>query len=264
MSRFSHEMVPVLVFGTVAVLGIFFHLLQGHFRKKSLEAVAAKFGGRVGSSIWSMPWLEFDVDGVRAELNFSSGRRPFTVVRWDFVPGGRLRVVPEGIFSWLQKAFGTQDINVGDIEFDRTFLIQGAEEKWVRTVLDRDTRASIVRLHDLARNTWGWGDARFTIEAGSGGVSVVFGRVLAGRRETLLHFVEDAIAVFKRIRTPGTEGVIILSAQQLAGQGNCPVCASPLGESPRFCTVCGTPHHRDCWDYLGGCAIYGCSRRRAA
>ena len=25
------------------------------------------------------------------------------------------------------------------------------------------------------------------------------------------------------------------------------------------CSVCNTPHHRDCWEYVGGCSIYGCN-----
>ena len=51
----------------------------------------------------------------------------------------------------------------------------------------------------------------------------------------------------------------------------CPVCAEDLdfvdsGKSVAFvdtvyCVSCATPHHRECWNYLGWCATYGCGCR---
>jgi len=39
----------------------------------------------------------------------------------------------------------------------------------------------------------------------------------------------------------------------------CPVCASPVGDADvHVCPRCDTPHHRECWDYVGGCALFGC------
>src|SRR5688572_24640795 len=44
----------------------------------------------------------------------------------------------------------------------------------------------------------------------------------------------------------------------------CPVCANAIGGAARACTRCATPHHADCWEYSGGCAIYGCVETPAA
>ena len=41
-------------------------------------------------------------------------------------------------------------------------------------------------------------------------------------------------------------------------QIHCPVCATVIKEEPRLCERCETPHHQDCWDYAGGCALFGC------
>ncbi len=44
----------------------------------------------------------------------------------------------------------------------------------------------------------------------------------------------------------------------------CPVCTTKLGLEGdnvvelSICPRCSTPHHTDCWEYAGGCAIYGC------
>lgn len=39
----------------------------------------------------------------------------------------------------------------------------------------------------------------------------------------------------------------------------CQVCGTiPEGKQRVLCSRCGAPHHEDCWNYNGGCAIYGC------
>jgi len=47
----------------------------------------------------------------------------------------------------------------------------------------------------------------------------------------------------------------------IKSSGNCPVCGEPLGPAPVTCPECNTPHHWDCWEYNGGCAIFGCPRK---
>ena len=39
---------------------------------------------------------------------------------------------------------------------------------------------------------------------------------------------------------------------------HCPVCATVIKNEPRLCERCETPHHHDCWEYAGGCALFGC------
>lgn len=38
----------------------------------------------------------------------------------------------------------------------------------------------------------------------------------------------------------------------------CPVCRCSLGRETVRCRHCDTPHHIDCWFYVGHCAIYSC------
>ncbi len=42
---------------------------------------------------------------------------------------------------------------------------------------------------------------------------------------------------------------------------HCPVCGEAIGPAPEICPDCKTPHHWDCWEYNGGCAIYSCPRK---
>jgi hypothetical protein len=42
------------------------------------------------------------------------------------------------------------------------------------------------------------------------------------------------------------------------GGGRCPVCGQAVSLSLWTCSRCRTPHHKDCAEYFGGCAIFGC------
>ena len=45
-------------------------------------------------------------------------------------------------------------------------------------------------------------------------------------------------------------------------KANCPVCGCQCEDEPHICDRCQTPHHQECWDYSGGCAIFGCDEKR--
>jgi hypothetical protein len=40
--------------------------------------------------------------------------------------------------------------------------------------------------------------------------------------------------------------------------GHCPVCRSKILEGGTNCPSCETPHHKECWEYNGKCAIFAC------
>jgi predicted amidophosphoribosyltransferase len=42
--------------------------------------------------------------------------------------------------------------------------------------------------------------------------------------------------------------------------GMCAICQSGIapGEASMHCPSCGQLHHQECWDEVGGCAVYGC------
>ena len=62
-----------------------------------------------------------------------------------------------------------------------------------------------------------------------------------------------------RDRRPGRN-----AADEDAGPPTCKVCGEPIdGGAVVLCSSCNTPHHRDCWEYVGACSIYGCGCRMA-
>ena len=53
------------------------------------------------------------------------------------------------------------------------------------------------------------------------------------------------------------------AGNELVCSKRCPVCACPIEEHTEedplvVCPRCSTEHHKDCWEYNGGCALYAC------
>ena len=66
----------------------------------------------------------------------------------------------------------------------------------------------------------------------------------------------------KKLPAPA-ENTEKLPAKTQQQEGRCPVCGCQVEKADAAvnCPRCQTTHHRECWDYTGGCAIFGCSKR---
>ena len=53
------------------------------------------------------------------------------------------------------------------------------------------------------------------------------------------------------------------SAPEEAGPPVCKVCGDPITRDYVLCAACRTPHHRDCWEFVGSCSIYGCNGKQS-
>lgn len=50
--------------------------------------------------------------------------------------------------------------------------------------------------------------------------------------------------------------------QVLISSGTCPYCQTPVLDDVYqvFCKSCGIPHHDECWQENGHCAVFGCGQ----
>lgn len=248
----------LLIVGVIA-----WGIILSHQRKGALRQLAERFGGTLTEGWFSGSRVDFVVDTIPVQLTYHPGsqhQRRYTRIRFQWTPPGTLRLRPEGIFASLGRVFGAQDIQIGDAGFDRTYVIQGQPEAWIRQVLDPGMRDLVRAVGEIGPGGWGRPDVR--LEAGPSGVSLSVDRNLVDAPEDLNLFVERGLRLFRLLRAgPVAEGVKILSADECTVEGKCPVCANPLGASPHRCPTCATPHHADCWGYFGGCATYACGRK---
>ena len=254
-------MAILLVAGIAGVVGFLIVLLVKESRKHraNLEHVAGRVGGRVVSSFWKGEGLEWEPDGIPAQLRYFMGTDkapPWTRLQFQWAPAGTLRVVPEGFFAKLRKCFGAQDLEIGDASFDARYLIQGSPSSWVREALSPDVRRSLDTLSELGASFWRGNGIR--LDATPAGLTLFCYRNLAQSRDQLLLFIEEGLAVLSRLRAAGSSESGVLSAEAAETEGRCPVCGQLMEDPSHRCEACATRHHVDCWTYFGGCAIYAC------
>ncbi|MEZ6183482.1 MAG: hypothetical protein R3F62_00545 [Planctomycetota bacterium] len=254
------------LFGLVAWAMFDRYVLARRRHLVALEAARARYGGALHTSWWAGDALRFEVDGVRAELTYQAPgdkKIPWTRLHLDW-SGPRLRIAPETRWTGLRKFFGTQDIQVGDRRFDDTFLVQGDSEAWVREALSVTARAQLLALHVLGsyKAVFSAKLPGVTLDVTPAGVIVRCPRNLVDSERDLLHFLELALETLDQLRlAAGARVRVAISVGEASGGGRCPVCSDDSDVLSKRCAGCGATYHPECWDYLGGCAIFGCGDR---
>lgn len=107
-------------------------------------------------------------------------------------------------------------------------------------------------LIELAR--WAPGPARVVLEPADAMIQI----------EREIRIAENLVGMADRLERlldlcasrEGT-GIRIVEAK-LEEAGTCQICGTPIAGEVVRCRKCNTPHHKDCWDYLGRCSTFGC------
>ena len=64
-----------------------------------------------------------------------------------------------------------------------------------------------------------------------------------------------------------SQGVSIVSvgpaSSDDAGPPVCKVCGEAIEDPCVVCATCRAPHHRDCWEFIGSCSIFGCNGKHS-
>jgi hypothetical protein len=147
-------------------------------------------------------------------------------------------------------------VNIGDPEFDRDYVVESVPSSVAARVFAPARRhqaiATILRLK---------GYDRPSIELDSDYLVV---RVLQDDPDEglLMELVKTAEEVLEYLLDSAPLPGIKLGAVELSPGGECQVCGSRMEEPVIRCEVCRTPHHRECWQYMGRCTTYACKGRR--
>jgi hypothetical protein len=230
-------------------------------RAEVFQSLAGRWNGRVDpGGVSYNPRFEIRVDGLPGQITLHTGSKnqsAYTRVHFNWPSRIHLRVAPEGFSTWLRRAIGGGDIQIGEADFDQTFWIETSDPEWAREVLTPVLRRGLLKL----RESGGWlSQSNVTLDVGRSGLILGVSRVLVDHRSSLEPFIELAVAALKACRGGGPAVGVVLAAVETKGGSECPVCGHAVDQGIT-CSTCGTPHHGDCWKYLGGCAIFGCQGR---
>jgi hypothetical protein len=260
---------PVVMFMIVGAILLFVVVVAGmthSHRNRELNNFASSWRGRINRyHAWDHPRVSFTLGDSPAVLDYSSHgdegtKTHLTITLYDLRL--RLELKPQGIAQRLGKYLGMQDIEIGSAAFDSAFIIQGSSERGIRDFLSPNVQAAIFKIARCGTN----GRFDLHLQLGSGSLRITKHEHLSSAAE-LSNFVRCCFELLVQIQKPLSAGIefvepTLRQPKISLKDTECQVCGDPLLEKVVFCTKCKTPHHLDCWQYFGSCAVYGCGQKR--
>ncbi len=270
---------PLLILGLIVLsIYLFIRLLSSvsswlaGARYRAYRQLAARFRGRYETRGMSdPPTVSFVHNGSTVRVGLAPTipgqppQLPRTRVVARFRRGipFRLELAPVARPAPPQPPKGTRPVVTGDREFDRSFVVRANDVEMARDFLSGSIRRTIAGLERAVHS------GGMLVSINPERVLVQIDRNLGTSSEGLAWVVQEALTihdglldgVVRRI----DQGIAIVDAGADAGDPDggppvCQVCGEPIDESQMIsCAVCNTPHHRDCWEYVGACSIYGCN-----
>ncbi len=240
-------------------------------RYRAYRQLAARYRGRYETrGLSDPPTVSFTHNGATVRVGLAPtiqgqpGQIPRTRVVARFGRGipFRMELAPTARPAPPQSPRATRPVMTGDREFDSGYVVRANDVEMSRDFLNSTIRSTVEGLHQLAQR------GGMLVSVNPERMLVQVDRNLGTNGEYLAWVVEQALVLHDRLIDAVTrrmgEGVAIVDDaeawQEDQGAPTCKVCGEPIDESEIVvCASCNTPHHRDCWDYIGACSIYGCN-----
>lgn len=241
-------------------------------RFRAYRMLAARYRGRYENrGLSDPPTVSFGYNGSNVRVGLAPlvpgqalGPRTRVVARFPSGLPFRLELAPASRPAPPQPPKGTRHVRSGDPEFDRGFVVQANDAEMARAFLTEAVRRAIVNLQRLAP------PSGLLLSINPERLLVQVDRNLAHQSDWLLLAVHEALLIHDGLRL-GVASRLSLGIEIVAngrasaeeyGPPLCKVCGESIVEPSVVCVLCRTPHHRDCWEFIGSCSIYGCNSRQ--
>jgi hypothetical protein len=170
-----------------------------------------------------------------------------------------LRVTEETIFTPAFKTIGlTTDVEIGDAEFDKRFLIKASTPTQASLILRGDVRGDVIRTFSLGARDLTFDKGEIVVTARAEAIRPDAYRQIL---DVLGHIARTLDRKKILVRVLGGERQALLDE---TGRTRCPYCFSNLtGDEHDLvaCEKCHTVLHDGCWRELGRCPLLGCVSR---
>jgi Prokaryotic RING finger family 1 len=240
-------------------------------RYRAYRLLAARYHGRYESrGLSESPTVSFTHNGATFRVGLaptivgqpSQIPRTRVVARFQNGIPFRMELAPVARPAPPQPPKGTRPLKVGDAEFDRSFVVQANDLEMARDFLNPTVRGAISNLQRAVH------PGGMLVSINPERMLVQIDRNLGVSSEALAWAVQESVTLhdglIDRVSHRVNQGIDIVDDpgawEEDHGPPICKVCGEPILENNRIlCAVCNTPHHRDCWEYVGACSIYGCN-----
>lgn len=260
--------VALMLYGMVRS-GVKFSALLSGGRYGAYRQLATEFAGRYEPrGLSDPPTVSFFWHGSAVRVGLAPlvpGQPTFprtrVVIRFGQGIPFRMELAPSNRPVPPQPPKGTRAVRVGDSLFDRSFTIQANDPEMARDFLTAPVRWAVEGLTKLGPS------GGMLVSINPERMLVQIDRNLGQSIHQLAGAVREALAIHDGLQAGVLarlgEGVAIVAAgpasAEDAGPPICKVCGDLIVDTPWVaCTSCQTPHHRDCWEFIGACSIFGC------
>jgi len=231
--------------------------LAAHFRN-----LAAQWGGVFfGPGLFRDARVQFELEGRPAILEVRDGRSPFTQLRVTLPDArlGGLKVSAHGIREMFRSLLDGPRSFTGDPVFDGEFAVRahsgalGRPETLTARLFSPERRRQVMTAVRRLNHCHG-----LSIEIGPSSLEVRIAEVAdtVGVATAMVQTARDFVGFLVDLDVVRPAVLAVEYAEQMSG--HCPVCLSTLTDPLVRCPRCRSPHHRQCWEYHGRCATYGC------
>jgi hypothetical protein len=253
----------IVVVAVVLVVIIKAVLSAQEARRKFFESASRRLQGRhVEAGFLSCERIEFNLSGRPSQIEFVSpgknepGRTTVQVPLGTASPG-TLHILPEGFGQSFLKMFGAQDLSVGDPAFDAAYVVKATPESLAARVFSPDRRSRVMtavrRLSPFSHPTIELTREQLRVQV----------REELQNEGGLLALVKTAEEFLEFLRLePPVAGIQLGEVTTTRGSA-CPVCGTAMDDLAVRCESCKTPHHAECWKYMGRCSTYACKGMRS-
>lgn len=255
----------VLFFGiafAVIATGLFISVSTIRQMNRAMREIAEKLGGAFQEGgLFDEPEAAFTLAGCRAWIRDCRGNRTSfafmrVVVDLRNRASGKLRISPMSFARAFERRFGPPYVSAGDADFDRDYVVESVPA-WIASRVFAPTRraeviATVRRLEGLEHPSIDLDGDYLVLEVREYGVD----------QEQLMRLVRTAGEFVGYLLDSAPLAGIMLEDVRVSSGGECPVCGSAMNEGVIRCEACRTPHHRECWQYMGRCTTYACRGRR--
>jgi Prokaryotic RING finger family 1 len=157
------------------------------------------------------------------------------------------------------------DVEIGSPRFDNEFVIKASSPASAQALLTPEAQEAIFQLEAIPIELFNadrlhgslhlqWGGGRLTITKPRS----------QWTDEALKAFVELSAELFVAALRPRPSGIeFVGEIKELdVATSQCQVCGEALSQDLVYCSGCRTAHHRECWEYFGGCSTYACGQKK--
>jgi hypothetical protein len=266
-------LIVLIIYAIVRLLASFGGWWSGA-RFRAYRHLATRFRGRYESrGLSDPPTVSFVHNGTSIRVGLAptipgqpSNPRTRVVARFRRGIPFRLELAPVTRPAPLQSPKGTRAVLTGDLDFDHGYNVQANDPEMARDFLNPKVRRAIANLQRLVH------PGGMLVSINPERLLVQIDRNLGQLTEALSLVVNESLDIHdglvQGVTRRQAQGIDILGTSDQAapeeGPPTCKVCGNSIDGGPVVtCSACKTPHHRECWEWVGSCSIYGCGCKLA-